>query len=259
MRRRAGLRRERQEAAQAATTSRRLSWFLLGVVFGVLASFSMVIAVTGVGSSILALGTSATKHVLNQPVHIKPTSSVPVIEHVMQVPVEPHAPLPPQQVKPQKTMVIAPHHPGVPSSVSLRDTSGVRMTAAVKPIKKAAPIEAKKGAVKPKYAFYEILKDEKGKVATKPVPTGPAKSVELPTGYYLKVASLRNDKEAEALKAKLTLDGYHALIKQVNVHAVLWTRVMIGPYGTIKEASAAQLALQADNLHAILLKSDQIS
>jgi cell division protein FtsN len=228
------------------------------VVFGVFSSFSLVIAMTGVGPSLMALGTSATKHALNEPMHVKPESDILPPPHVIQVPVESHAPPPPHQVKPAKTMVMAPHRPGTTSSLPVHDTSGVQMTT-VKPATKPIPVESKKIAVKPKYAFYEMLKDEQGKTVHKPVSAESVKSIALPVGYYLKVASLRNEKEAESLKAKLMLGGYKALLKQVKVHSVLWTRVMIGPYTTIKEASAAQTALQADNLHAILLKSDQVS
>ena len=205
-----------------------------------------------------------TKHAFSQvsspvaPVELLSLSKE--ITHIPPVPVEAHMPSPPPP--PTKKMVMAPHQPSVASNTSSRGTSGVQMTT-VKPATKVAPVDNKKTAAKPKYAFYQILKDEKNTGGARVEATAPAaettKAVALPMGYYLKVASLRNEKEAEALKAKLMLEGYQALVKQVNVKAVLWSRVMIGPYATIKEASEVQTTLQADNLHAILLKSDQIS
>lgn len=217
MQRRASRRPDRKAVKQVTSMSRRLSTFLLGVVFGVLVSLFMVITLTEAGISLAVLGNKVTPSYVKQTVYRKPD-----VRPILKKPIEPHRSTPSHQ-------------------------------------EKTVPKEVKKRAITTKYDFYEILKDEKEKSVTKTPPSLPPQPVALPVGYYLKVASLRSTKDAEALKARLVLDGYHAMLKHVNVNTVLWSRVMVGPYATIKEASAAQTALQSENLHAILLKSDQVS
>ncbi|MEE3003414.1 MAG: SPOR domain-containing protein [Pseudomonadota bacterium] len=74
-------------------------------------------------------------------------------------------------------------------------------------------------------------------------------------GYFLKVAVLDNEDDAESLKAKLLLKGYSANTQKVSTNGKSSYRVVIGPYETIKDAYLSANELKTDNLVTVLLKS----
>jgi len=64
---------------------------------------------------------------------------------------------------------------------------------------------------------------------TKPLPTRPTGSGKR---YVVQVSSFRNDKDAQALKAKLGLLGLRAKVNRAVIKGSTWYRVQLGPYGS---------------------------
>ena len=70
----------------------------------------------------------------------------------------------------------------------------------------------------------------------------------LGSGHYiLQVASFRSTKDADGLKAQLTLLGFRPVVQTVAVNsAEKWHRVRIGPYTDRDSLEAARVRLRAD-------------
>jgi cell division protein FtsN len=123
----------------------------------------------------------------------------------------------------------------------------------------------KKESPKLKFEFYNILPKEQGAAPVKgqaPVvsaeaPTAPSPPIQaLPTvpGYVLQVTSVRNFNDADALRAKLTLEGFDVAIKNIVVQGVIWYRVQLGPFTSKKDALATQENLKKNNVTSWLKK-----
>lgn len=111
----------------------------------------------------------------------------------------------------------------------------------------------KKVANKPHFDFYTILQN---------------KSVETPENtkqeiknskqqdmqYILQVASVRNPKDADRLRAQLILLGYQVFITQSHAGKIAWHRVNIGPFKTLDEAEHRQDELRKNKINSLLLK-----
>lgn len=70
--------------------------------------------------------------------------------------------------------------------------------------------------------------------------------------YYLQVASFRSTQDAERLKTKLSLAGYHVDIHPGTVNGQTWHRVFVGPYRDKLEAVAAQTTLARYKLRGLI-------
>ena len=70
----------------------------------------------------------------------------------------------------------------------------------------------------------------------------------LKSGHYiLQVASFRNMKEADGLKAQLTLLGFRPVVQSVAINSdENWYRVRIGPYADRDSLEAARVRLRTD-------------
>ena len=70
----------------------------------------------------------------------------------------------------------------------------------------------------------------------------------LESGHYiLQVASFRSMKDADGLKAQLTLLGFHPVVQTVAIDSdEKWHRVRIGPYADRESLEAARIRLRAD-------------
>ena len=70
----------------------------------------------------------------------------------------------------------------------------------------------------------------------------------LKAGHYiLQVASFRNMKDADGLKAQLTLLGFRPVVQTVAIDSdEKWHRVRIGPYADRDSLEAARVRLRAD-------------
>ena len=131
---------------------------------------------------------------------------------------------------------------------------------------------------KPKFEFYTLLPEQEVVVSDEDLPApgsepGPAPvesgtedtqvstavaTVEddapgdteaaLTSGHYiLQVASLRSMKDADGLKAQLTLLGFRPVVQTVAINSdEKWHRVRIGPYADRDSLEAARIRLRAD-------------
>lgn len=79
-------------------------------------------------------------------------------------------------------------------------------------------------------------------------------AVTQPGAYVLQVASLRNAKDAEALKARLALWGVEAQVQRVDVQGETWHRVRIGPIKDLQTLNALREKLDAHKLHPLLIR-----
>ncbi|EAR22577.1 SPOR domain-containing protein [Nitrococcus mobilis] len=136
--------------------------------------------------------------------------------------------------------------------------------------------------IQPRFEFYKLLPDQEVEVpapepnlaipmAKPPTAAGHRSNAEHPrpqtatalpresgptnASYLLQVGSFRNLDDADQLKARLALLGVEASIQNAELAGGgTWHRVRIGPFSDREHLNAIRKRLQADNIHAILLK-----
>ena len=125
---------------------------------------------------------------------------------------------------------------------------------------------------KPKFEFYTLLPEmevvvpDEDLAAPGPAPPESGGTAEVPTSaaveddapadtdpalksghYILQVASFRSVKDADGLKAQLTLLGFQPVVQTVAIDSdEKWHRVRIGPYADRDSLEAARVRLRAD-------------
>jgi cell division protein FtsN len=131
----------------------------------------------------------------------------------------------------------------------------------------------KPGDDKPTFDFYSVLPEkevvipdaqlsaqaraeqQKAAAANAPAPTAPsATATAAGTGYLLQVGSFPNGADADAMKAKLALQGFTASVQPVTINGQTWNRVRLGPFASATELEAAKQRLTGAGIHAIALK-----
>ncbi|TAN06758.1 MAG: SPOR domain-containing protein [Rhodanobacteraceae bacterium] len=73
-------------------------------------------------------------------------------------------------------------------------------------------------------------------------------------GYVLQVGAFPKASDAEAMKAKLALQGFTAHVQAVTLDGQVWNRVRIGPFATATKLQDVQKQLAAAGIHGIPLK-----
>ena len=125
---------------------------------------------------------------------------------------------------------------------------------------------------KPKFEFYTLLPEmevvipDEDLAAPGPAPAESSGTAKAPTSaaveddasgetdpalksghYILQVASFRSMKDADGLKAQLTLLGFQPVVQTVAINSdEKWHRVRIGPYADRDSLEAARIRLRAD-------------
>ena len=92
---------------------------------------------------------------------------------------------------------------------------------------------------------------------TENIQAAPASAVPPPaagSGYLLQVGAFPNAADAEALKAKLALQGFVANVQTVQVGSQTFHRVRLGPYRSATELESVQNRLAGAGYKAIALK-----
>jgi len=92
---------------------------------------------------------------------------------------------------------------------------------------------------------------------TENIQAAPATAVPSPaagSGYLLQVGAFPNAADAEALKAKLALQGFVANVQTVQVGSQTFHRVRLGPYRSATELESVQNRLAGAGYKAIALK-----
>lgn len=113
------------------------------------------------------------------------------------------------------------------------------------PVAPAAPAAPGAEAAGGNYTFYDILPGDK---AAQPGPQAEPKEQ-----WWLQVAALRNQEDADALRARLTLLNLNAVVQDSAGETPLH-RVRVGPFDSQAAAESAQETLTVNKLEARLLK-----
>ena len=117
----------------------------------------------------------------------------------------------------------------------------------------------------PSFDFYNLLEQAEVVVAAKPspspnsvVPKAQTKALAQPASgphYVLQIASFRDKADADALRAKLILNGIEAIVEQVTLaDGQIWHRVKSQPYSNVVLAENVQQLLKKQSIDSILLK-----
>ena len=109
----------------------------------------------------------------------------------------------------------------------------------------------------PHFDFYQLLKHPTQiltSVESREVATPPATQPVAQAGrYILQVASFRDAKAANALKAQLALWGIQATVQSVDVQDETWHRVRVGPLSDLDKLNAVRAQLARHQLHALVI------
>jgi len=123
---------------------------------------------------------------------------------------------------------------------------------------KPAAKVVKKAQVKPKkqYDFYKLLPKMEVDVSSQ---TDEKKSHadSLQLRYNLQVASFKNPKDADELKARLVLLGFDVELQTLMQNEQEWTRIMMGPYTSKRAAEADQHRLRKEKITSLLRTSKE--
>jgi cell division protein FtsN len=96
------------------------------------------------------------------------------------------------------------------------------------------------------YTFYDILPGNK---EPKPLPAD-----KRPEQWWLQVAALKNASDADALRAKLAMLNFSAIVEPTPANTPPLFRVRVGPYPTQADAEAAQKTLAENKFDSRPLK-----
>jgi cell division protein FtsN len=91
-------------------------------------------------------------------------------------------------------------------------------------------------------------------VTAAPAQPTPAAAAAGGSGYLLQVGAFPSAADAEALKAKLALQGFVANVQAVKVGAQTYNRVRLGPFKSATDLESTKQHLQAAGISAIALK-----
>ena len=147
--------------------------------------------------------------------------------------------------------------PGIKEALHHAEKSTLQHAAALKDkLGRTRPGKAATSAG-PHFDFYQLLKHptqiltsaESHEVATPPA----TQPVDQAGSYILQVASLRDAKAANALKAQLALWGIQAAVQSVDVQGETWHRVRIGPISDLGKLNAVRRKLANHQMHALLI------
>ncbi len=116
-----------------------------------------------------------------------------------------------------------------------------------------------KEVVIPNTELSAIAKAEQQKAAaannaSASAPAANATGASSEGGYVLQVGSYPNAESADAMKAKLALQGFTAHVQAITLDGKTWNRVQIGPFATATQLQDVQKRLSGAGFHAIPMK-----
>ena len=115
---------------------------------------------------------------------------------------------------------------------------------------------------KPRYDFYTLLRERESQVSDKElaervqaeaapqpgtVPVDPTASAPRER-YLIQAGAFRDQREAEATKARIALAGFQARVEAANVNGAAVYRVRLGPYATASALEEAKRKLAANGV-----------
>ena len=111
------------------------------------------------------------------------------------------------------------------------------------PVKKPAETSPQ-----PQFDFYTILPKEQVHV------TDLATTKNSKDQYFLQIAAMANDADADHLKAELSLLGFDVYTKKIKKNNTVLTEINIGPYFSEQAAKADQKRLADNKIDSLLRK-----
>lgn len=110
---------------------------------------------------------------------------------------------------------------------------------------------------KPRYDFYTLLRERESQVSDKELaervqaeaapPATPANQVPSER-FLIQLGAFRDQREAEATKARVALAGFQARVEAANVNGADIYRVRLGPYATASALEEAKSRLAANGV-----------
>ncbi len=119
------------------------------------------------------------------------------------------------------------------------------------------PDQAKKEEKqKPRFDFYELLKDADIPILSSPRPKNENTAKPSPTvEFLLQVASFKSLPDAEQLRAELVLLNLEAYTERAKIrNGETWNRVLVGPFTSKSKLSKARSILLSNHHEALVLK-----
>ena len=116
----------------------------------------------------------------------------------------------------------------------------------------SAPAEQTPVTPKPRFDFYEILKEREVVV---PDLSGEIEAaVKTSDELYLQVASFRSSQDADELRANLLLQNMNATVEQVDNNGSQWHRVLVGPFESRSRMARARSDLASQEFNTLLIR-----
>ena len=146
--------------------------------------------------------------------------------------------------------------------LTLNTTADASENAAPKP--ETGEIDEPPATPKPRFDFYQLLKESEVAKVESPTATTPVNGSEQlnrpDTGphFDLQVGSFRNHDDADRLRADLILMNLEARIETVTVrNAETWHRVLVGPFSTKTQLAKARGTLAANSIDSLVLRATE--
>lgn len=110
-------------------------------------------------------------------------------------------------------------------------------------------------AKEPRFTFYTLLPEKEliipeGEVRAR-------KRAEIlgrskPEDYFIQVGSFHSPEDAKRLQAELGRLGIKARLEQTEIGKVLWYRVRVGPFKTLREVETIRARLRANRIDSVV-------
>ena len=120
--------------------------------------------------------------------------------------------------------------------------------------KPTSDVIADKQVLEIDYDFYGMFPNAEVPIVEEYDQSGNKVIAEPNYAYLLQAGSFKAREDADRLRAKLILQGYEAVIKQVEQASGTWHRVIVGPYGSELELTRARNGLAEANIETIKLR-----
>ncbi len=141
--------------------------------------------------------------------------------------------------------------PPVANPAPTKTESVEKSPTAIKPV----PPAVKPTPKEPRFTFYTLLPEKEVTIPEGEVRA--RKRAEIlgqtkPNDYFIQVGSFHSPDDAELIKAKLSRLGVQARLEKTEIGKVLWYRVRIGPFKTLREVEAVRARLRGYRIDSIV-------
>lgn len=120
----------------------------------------------------------------------------------------------------------------------------------------AQPVTTKAEVPKPRFDFYQLLKESEVEVKEPdPAQIRATEKLAEQQEFILQVGSFRSETDADRLRAQLILLNLDAQVEKVTVRSgEIWYRVLVGPFSDRSTMERARSTLASNRINALLLK-----